>query len=89
MFIKMHKAYRTLNRIEKETPYITLEVQGKERRLRVKREKDQVIYKGTPIRIIPAFSVETLKVVRAYLDLLTTSSDKRPQVIYIQQNYHL
>jgi hypothetical protein len=44
----------------------TLDAQSKERILKAAREKGQVIYKGRPIRITPDFSIETVKVRRAW-----------------------
>ena len=39
----------------------TLNIQSKERILRAAKEKDQVTYKGRPIRITPDFPLETMK----------------------------
>ena len=43
----------------------TQNIQNKERILRAAKEKDQVTYKGKPIRIIPDFSMETMKARRS------------------------
>jgi hypothetical protein len=42
----------------------TLNIENKERILKLTRKKDQVIYKDISIRITPDFSVETLKIRR-------------------------
>jgi hypothetical protein len=71
MSIKVQKAYRTSNRLgqRRELPQNiiikTLIVQNKERPIKAVGEKDQLTYKGRPIRIKPDFSVETLKARRA------------------------
>ena len=44
----------------------TLNAQNRERILEAAREKGQVTYKGRPIRISPDFSIETLKVRKAW-----------------------
>ena len=41
------------------------------------KEKVQVTYKGRPIRIIPNFSMETLKARRCWTDVLHTLRDHR------------
>ena len=64
-----------------------LNVQNKERILKVVREKGQVAYKGRPIRIIPDFSTETLKSRKSWEDVLQTLRDCRSQLRYTQQNY--
>lgn len=43
----------------------TLNIQNKERLLKAAREKGQVTYKDLNIRIIPDFSIQTLKTRRA------------------------
>ena len=60
-------AYRTPNRLNQKrnsSRHIivkTPNAQNKERILKALREKDQVTYKGRPIRITPDFSPETMK----------------------------
>ena len=50
---------------EKEVPLThnnqNTKLQNKERLLKAAREKDQVTYKGRPVRITLDFSVETIK----------------------------
>lgn len=48
----------------------TLNIQNKERMLKAAKGKGQVTYKGRPIRIIPDFSVETLKARRPWTAVL-------------------
>lgn len=54
-----------MDRTEEKIPFAhnnqTLNIQNEERTLKTTREKDQVTYKGKPIRIIPDFSMEILK----------------------------
>jgi hypothetical protein len=65
MLINIQGAYRTPNRLDQErnsSRHIivkTPNAQNKERILKALREKDQVTYKGRPIRITPDFSPET------------------------------
>jgi hypothetical protein len=42
----------------------------KKRILKAVREKDQVTYKGRPIRITPDFSPETMKARRSWPDII-------------------
>ena len=43
---------------------------NKDRILKAVREKDQVTYKGRPIRITPNFSPETIKASRYWADIM-------------------
>jgi hypothetical protein len=67
MAINILEAYRTPNRLgqkKNSSCHIiikTLNAQNKERILKAVRENGQVTYKGSPIRITPDFSPETLK----------------------------
>jgi hypothetical protein len=69
--MSIQEAYRTPNRLnQKRNSYChiivkTSNTQNKERILKAVREKGQVTYKGRPIRIIPDFSPETMKVRRS------------------------
>ena len=70
MPLKIQEVYRTPNRLDqKKSPHHiiikTLNIQNKERILKAAREKEQVAYKGRPIRNTPDFSMETLKSRRA------------------------
>ena len=66
------EAYRTPNSLDYErksshhTIIKTLDAQNRERILKFVREKGQVTNKGRPIRITPDFSIETVKVRRAW-----------------------
>ena len=83
--IKVLEAYRTPNKLDqkrKSPRHIiikTLSIQNKERILRASREKQQVTYKGKPIRITPDFSMETLKARRAWTEILQTLREHRCQ----------
>jgi hypothetical protein len=47
-----------------------LNEQNRERILKAVRQKDQVTYKGRPVRITPDFSIETLKARRSWADVI-------------------
>jgi hypothetical protein len=71
MAIKVQEAYRTPNKWDQKkcSPHIiikTLNTQSKERILKAARKKDQITYKGRPIRITPDSSTETMKARRAW-----------------------
>jgi hypothetical protein len=78
MDIKVEEAYSTPNKWDqgrKSSHHIiikTLNEQSKERILKTAREKDQVTYKGRPIRITPDFSTETMKARRARSEVMQT-----------------
>ena len=55
----------------------TQSIQIKERILRAAKDKDQVTYKGKPIRLTPDFSMETMKARRSWIDR-GTAETKRP-----------
>ena len=64
---QVQKPQRVTNRINPKTitPRHTVikmaKIKDKERILKAAREKQQVMYKGTPIRLLAKFSAETLK----------------------------
>jgi hypothetical protein len=64
-------AYRTPNRLDQKRNSSchmiikTQNAQNKERILKAVREKCQVTYEGSPIRITPDFSAETMKARRS------------------------
>ncbi|ERE70281.1 LINE-1 type transposase domain-containing protein 1 [Cricetulus griseus] len=71
MPMKIQEAYRTPNRLnQKRSPchiiIKTPNIQNKEKILRAAKEKDQVTYKGKPIRITPDFSMEKPEVLDRY-----------------------
>ena len=73
MPINIQEAYRTPNRLDQKinsSRHIiirTTNTLNKDRILKAVREKDQVTYKGKPIRITPDFSPETMKARSAYM----------------------
>ena len=79
MAMKVQKTYRTPNKWDqkrKSSRHIiikTLNAQNKERIWKAAREKNQVTYKGRPIRIIPNFSTETMKARRAWSKVMKSS----------------
>ena len=79
--MKVQEAYRTLNRhdkIKKSPRHIIIKTQNiqiKERILRAAKEKDQVTYKGKPIRLTPDFSMETMKARRSMIEVLQKLRD--------------
>lgn len=62
----------------------TLKIQNNERILKAPSERNQVAYKGRPLRIAPNFSTETLKVRRSWIDVLWTLSHHKcqPRLLY-------
>jgi hypothetical protein len=87
MSIKVQDVYRTPNKWDqkrKSSWYIiikTINSQSKERILKAAREKDQVIYKGRPIRITPDFSTEIMKVRRAWSEVMQTLREHSPRLL--------
>lgn len=71
MSTNVQEAQRTLNKLDQKlislqhTIIKRLDIQNKDRIVKGPREKDQVTYTDTPIRIMPDFSMETLKDRRA------------------------
>jgi hypothetical protein len=76
MPINIQEAYRTPTRLDQKrrsSCHIIIKIQdpqNKERILKTSREKGMSTYKVRPIRIIPNFSTETLKVGRPWRDVL-------------------
>lgn len=87
MPIKVQKANRTPNRQAQERNSAshlmikTLTVQDNNNKmiLKAEQEKDQITDKGRPIRITPDFSIENVKVRRAWTDVLQVLKDHRCQ----------
>jgi hypothetical protein len=85
MPINIQEAYRTLNKLDQKRNssyhiiFKTQNVQNKERILKAVREKGQVTYKGSPIRIKPDFSPETMKARRYWADLIQTLREHKCQ----------
>ena len=65
-------------------------VNDKERILKAAREKQSVIYKGTPIRLSADFSTETLQARMEWQEIFIALKGKnlQPRILY-QQEYHL
>ena len=59
-------------------------VNDKERILKAVREKQNVTYKGTPIRLSPDFSTETLQVRREWQEIFKVLKGKniQPRILY-------
>jgi hypothetical protein len=71
----------------------TTNAQNKERILKAVRETGQVIYEGRNIRVIPDFSLETMKARRSWADVIQTLRENKcqPRLLYIPSktlNYH-
>ena len=58
--------------------------QDKERILKAAREKQEVIYKGTSIRLAADFSIETLQVRREWQEIFQVMKNKslQPKLLY-------
>ena len=93
MTITIHEAYKTPKRLDQQRKLFnhiiikTLNVQNKERILKVVRERSQITYKGRPVRITPDFSRETQKVRRSRTHVIYTLRDYRckPSIFF---NHH-
>ena len=59
-------------------------IKDKEKILKAAREKKQVTYKGTPIRLLADFSAETLQARREWHDILNMMKGKnlQPRLLY-------
>ena len=59
-------------------------VKNKERILKAAREKDSIIYKGVPIRLLADFSKETLQARRGWKEVFKAmkSKDLQPRLLY-------
>jgi chromosome segregation ATPase len=84
------EAYRTPNRLDQKrnsSQHIiirTTNALNKDRILKAVSEKDQVTYKGRPIRITPDFSPETMKARRSWTDVIQTPREHKcqPRLLY-------
>ena len=57
--------------------------------MKAAREKKQVTYKGTPIRLLADFSAETLQARREWHDILNMMKEKTSnQDYFTQQGFH-
>ena len=59
-------------------------IKYKEKKLKAAREKQQISYKGIPIRLSADFSVETLQARREWQDILKVMKEKnlQPRLLY-------
>ena len=59
-------------------------IKDKEKLLKTKREKQQITYKGTPIRLTADFSAEILQARRAWHDIFQVIKGKKlqPKLFY-------
>ena len=60
-------------------------INDKEKLLKATREKRQITYKGTPIRLTADFSAETLQTRREWHDIFKVTKGKnlQPRVLYL------
>ena len=60
-------------------------IKDKEKLLKAKREKWQITYKGTPIRLTADFPAETLQVRREWHDIFKVMKGKKlqPRLLYL------
>ena len=61
------------------------EIKDKEKLLKATREKGQITYKGSPIRLTANFSAETLQARREWHDIFKVMKGKnvQPRLIYL------
>ena len=62
-------------------------IKDKERLLKAEREKRQITYKGTPIRLTADFSAETLQARRDWHDIFKVMKGKnlQPRLLYLER----
>jgi hypothetical protein len=90
MPMNIHGAYRTPNRLDQKrnsTRHIiirTTNALNKDRILKAVRERGQVTYKGTPIRITRDYSPDTMKSRRSWADVIHTLREHKcqPRLLY-------
>ena len=88
--IKIQEAQRAPNKLNPNRPtprHIIIKmakVNDKERILKAAREKQNVTYKGTPIRLSADFSTETLQARREWQDIFKVLKGKnmQPRILY-------
>ena len=68
----------------RNTLIILAKIKDKEKLLEEEREKQQITYKGTPIRLTADFSAETLQARREWHDILKVMNGKnlQPRLLY-------
>jgi len=88
---KIQEAQRAPNKLNPNTPtprHIIIKMtknSDKERILKAAREKQNVIYKGTPIRLSADFSTETLQARREWQEIfkvLKMKKNMQPRILY-------
>jgi hypothetical protein len=90
MTTKIQEAYSTPNSLDQKrnsSQHIIIRATNslnKDRILKAVRENVQVTHKGTPIRIIPNFSPETLKARISWTDVIQTLREHKcqPRLLY-------
>jgi hypothetical protein len=90
MPMNIQETYRTPNRLDQKrnsSQHILIQTpnaQNKERIFKAVRGNDQVTYKGSPIRITPDFSTETMKARRSWEDVTQTLREHKcqPKLLY-------
>ena len=88
--IQVQEAQRVPNKMEAKRPmprHIIIKkpkVKDKERSLTAAREKQRVIYKGVPLRLLTNFSKETLQASRDWQEVFKVmkSKDLQPRLLY-------
>ena len=63
-------------------------IKDKEKILKASREKKQVTYKGTPIRLSADFSAKTLRARREWHDIVNVKKKTSNQDYFTQQGSH-
>jgi hypothetical protein len=96
MPMDIKEAYRTPIRLDQKRNSShhriirTTNALNKDRILKAVTGKDQVTYKGRPIRITSEFSPEIMKARRSWTDVIQTLREHKCQPgYYTQQNCHL
>ena len=87
---QIQEAYRTPNmqNYKRPTPrHIIMKIsniQNKDRILKAAREKNQITFRGKPIRISEDFSIQTLKTRRAWNNIYQALKENRcqPRILY-------
>ena len=68
------------------TRYIVIKVakiKGKERTLKARREKQQVMYKGTPVRLSADFSAEIFRPEGSGIFKVMKGKNLQPRILYL------
>jgi hypothetical protein len=89
--IQVQEASRTPNTLDQNRTSLcniiikTTSTENKERILKAEREKNQIIYKGKPIKITADFSRESLKARRAWSQVFRALNENNfnPRIVYL------